>query len=121
MTLLQEKAQQWIASGQPLHGLALALQEDAGFLSMFDPARARMVAITETTRIFAEVNVATWAASGVVQGTTWNDVRDENVDPICEANVLAGVVPLGESYPSGDQYAPAHPGCRCYMQPEVKK
>jgi DivIVA domain-containing protein len=35
----------------------------------------------------------------------------------CEDNALAGDVPMGEEFPTGHRYPPAHPGCRCLVVP----
>jgi hypothetical protein len=35
--------------------------------------------------------------------------------PDAEDNVLAGVVPAGEPFPTGHRYAPAYRGCRCLL------
>jgi hypothetical protein len=45
------------------------------------------------------------------------------VDPSCEAcpdcddNALAGKVTKGDTFPTGDTVAPAHPDCRCLVVP----
>jgi hypothetical protein len=38
--------------------------------------------------------------------------------PDCDDNVLAGGVPRGEPFPTGQQHPPAHTGCKCVLQPE---
>jgi hypothetical protein len=37
--------------------------------------------------------------------------------PDCDDNVLGGAVDAGSEFPTGDTYAPAHPGCRCLLTP----
>ena len=32
-------------------------------------------------------------------------------------NALAGAVPKGEPFPTGDLVPPVHPGCRCVIVP----
>jgi hypothetical protein len=45
------------------------------------------------------------------------------VDPVsgccseCEDNSLAGAVNKGAEFPTGHEFAPAHPGCRCLVYP----
>lgn len=45
------------------------------------------------------------------------------VDPVsgccseCEDNSLAGAVNKGSEFPTGHEFAPAHPGCRCLVYP----
>ncbi len=35
--------------------------------------------------------------------------------PDCDDNALAGAVAAGMQFPTGDSFAPAHPGCRCLL------
>jgi hypothetical protein len=47
----------------------------------------------------------------------------EDVDgpcPDCDDNVLAGSLPKGEPFPTGQRHPPAHPGCRCLLVPEPR-
>ncbi|MCB1031808.1 MAG: hypothetical protein KDA95_10755, partial [Acidimicrobiales bacterium] len=37
--------------------------------------------------------------------------------PDCDDNSLAGAIPVGEEFPTGDFSPPAHPGCRCIAIP----
>ena len=37
--------------------------------------------------------------------------------PDCDDNTLAGSIPRGEPFPTGQIYPPAHPGCRCLLIP----
>jgi hypothetical protein len=37
----------------------------------------------------------------------------------CDDNALAGAVPMGEGFPTGHAYPPAHSGCRCLVAPEA--
>jgi DivIVA domain-containing protein len=59
---------------------------------------------------------------------TWHEVPDgtplrwvvEDTDgpcPDCDDDVLAGNLPKGEAFPTGQPYPPAHPGCRCLLVP----
>ncbi len=47
----------------------------------------------------------------------WTIDPNEPACPDCEDNSLAGPVSAGDSYPTGNTSAPAHPGCRCLMLP----
>jgi DivIVA domain-containing protein len=45
-------------------------------------------------------------------------VDDDGVPcPDCDDNALAGPLPRGESFPTGQLHPPAHPGCRCLLVP----
>jgi len=35
--------------------------------------------------------------------------------PDCDDNALEGAVAAGGEFPTGDSFAPAHPGCRCLL------
>jgi cell division septum initiation protein DivIVA len=62
-------------------------------------------------------------SSGVVtatpEGTSLRWVsRDEDGECAdCDDNALAGAVPAGEAFPTGQAYPPAHSGCRCLLAP----
>jgi DivIVA domain-containing protein len=38
--------------------------------------------------------------------------------PDCDDNALAGGLPKGEAFPTGQRWPPAHAGCRCLLVPE---
>ena len=42
-------------------------------------------------------------------------VDDDGLCPDCDDNELAGAVPKGDAYPTGQLHPPAHPGCRCLL------
>jgi DivIVA domain-containing protein len=59
---------------------------------------------------------------------TWHAVPDggslrwvvEDTDgpcPDCDDDALAGTIPKGEEFPTGQHYPPAHSGCRCLLVP----
>jgi hypothetical protein len=103
-----------------------------------NPVRAKMIATTEATRVYARGNIVAWLESDVVNGKQWKTAQDESVCPICRG-LHNQVSPLSVSggawgskwrHPSADsaqnfgQYVenpPAHPNCRCVMAPWVKK
>jgi len=61
-TIVQDKVSQWLGSGEGLGVLMDSL------MPWFTETRAEMIAITETTRAYAEGNIKAWQASGVVEG-----------------------------------------------------
>lgn len=81
----------------------------------FSDERADMIARTETRLADSAGQMEGYEASGVVMGTEWTTSQDDLVSEECMANADAGVVPLGEAYPSGDTAPPAHPNCRCVI------
>jgi DivIVA domain-containing protein len=72
--------------------------------------------------------VAGDALSAAFAGGTWNAVPAgtplrwivDDVDgpcPDCDDDALAGSLPKGESFPTGQPHPPAHTGCRCLLVP----
>ena len=59
----------------------------------------------------------TWQA--VPEGAPMRWIVDD-VDgpcPDCDDDALAGTLPKGEPFPTGQAHPPAHPGCRCLLVP----
>ncbi len=84
-------------------------------------ARAHMIAVTETTRAYANGNKIAFLHGGVKKWR-WNTNNDELVCPIC--GPLNGMVKnIGESFGEfhGERFTepPAHPNCRCWVTPVV--
>jgi hypothetical protein len=89
-----------------------ALLEDS---FAFSEERAMMIARTETRLADSAGQMDAYVESGVVEGTEWSTSQDDQVSELCLANEAAGVVPIGELYPSGDAAPPGHPNCRCCL------
>jgi SPP1 gp7 family putative phage head morphogenesis protein len=113
---LQKEIAQWVANDETINQLARRLADPNG---PFSPKRARMIAVTETTRAFAEGNREAWRESGVIEQRRWNTSVDELVCPICGPlhNVVVGI---DEDFPGGHRNPPAHPRCRCWITPVVE-
>ena len=43
----------------------------------------------------------------------WITSPDERLCEVCDGNENDGVIPINESFSSGDMHTPAHPNCRC--------
>lgn len=112
-TFLQKAVADWIESGQPLDSLISDVER------MFSRNRAEMIAITEVTRAFAEGNLASWKASGVVNGKRWMTAEDELVCPIC-APLANSEAELNGNFEGNLDSPPAHIRCRCWVQPIVR-
>jgi SPP1 gp7 family putative phage head morphogenesis protein len=87
----------------------------------FSSDRAEMIARTEIAMADSAGQMQGYVESGVVEGTEWTTAEDDAVDEECTMNADAGVIPLGELYPSGDEAPPAHPNCRCALVPALMK
>ncbi len=84
--------------------------------ALYGPARGRMIAETETTRLWAIGNEISMDQAGV-EVMVWRSVRDDRVDPIC-ADLNGTLLEVGGPGPR----PPAHPRCRCALIPtEVPK
>jgi SPP1 gp7 family putative phage head morphogenesis protein len=97
----------WVRSGEPLSSLIDALTP------FYGAVRAEMVAVTETTRAYAQGNLATWKATGVVEGFNVMTSEDELVCPICSAKQA------GNPYPVDAEVPAYHVNCRCWIAPVV--
>ena len=98
----------WIETGGTLDELSEALT------ALYPEPRARMIAATEVTRLYATGNAAAWKASGVVSKLEWMTAADERVCPIC--GVLDGTT---YDIEAPERMPPAHPSCRCWLAPVV--
>ncbi len=131
---IAEDIQDWVEAGEANPDLIARLVSRG-----LDPARARTIAVTEATRAYAEANREAWRQSGFVTGQRWMTAVDERVCLYCGA-LHTEVVSLDDSYrlaPDAEgklvrvtdrrssvalevSAPPAHPNCRCYLQPFIE-
>lgn len=111
---IQALVADWIQNAEPLSALIRRIKD--GPLYSYD--RARTIAVTETTRAFAQGNIEAWQASGVVKKHEWVTSNDERVCPIC-GPLHGRIVAIGEEFAPGITAPPAHPRCRCGLNPVV--
>lgn len=76
-----------------------------------DPARADLIAYTETVRGYAEGR-AEYARQSNASGKYWSD---RSAIDICADNAGEGIIPIDEDFLSGDPNEPAHPRCQCLV------
>ena len=76
-----------------------------------DPARAEMIANTETARAMTTASVQTYESAGIEE-VNW--LAEADACPECEANADASPYPL-----EGGEEPPQHPNCRCALSPVV--
>lgn len=116
--LVGEALAEWIEQpGAPMGDLVdLLTPRFAG-----NQARADLIAVTETTRAYANGQKAAFQAAGVTRWR-WNTNRDELVCPIC-APLNGQVAEIGQAFGEfrGKFFTepPSHPGCRCFVSPAV--
>lgn len=77
-----------------------------------DQKRAQVIARTEIARAMESALLAQAKAQGGMD-KEWLDAP--NACPICQANTAEGVIPIDQSFGSGDPNPPAHPNCRCAL------
>jgi len=104
----------WAESGEAFPALEKRMRD------IFDaPWRAKMIAVTETTRAFAHAKEKTWQESRVIKKKRWQTAADDLVCPIC--GPLQGKTrTLGSAFPGGIENPPAHPRCRCWLTPVIE-
>jgi hypothetical protein len=84
--------------------------------SIADPSRALTIAITESNRVYIGQRLSPryqrWQAH-----RRWSG---RHLDPCDECAENDGeVVPIGGTFPSGDDQPPVHPHCRCALLPVI--
>lgn len=80
----------------------------------FGPQRGARIAITETTRVFAESTIAAVQANPYVDQLIWLTGADEFVCPQC-GPMHGMTVPKGSLFPGGVK-PPLHVNCRCGVE-----
>jgi SPP1 gp7 family putative phage head morphogenesis protein len=105
----------WIKSGDPLPVLEQQLE------TLFGETRAKRIAVTETTRIYAKGNEMAWKSTNLVSGKRWNVAEDELVCNVC-GELDSKVVALDNAFYSsvlraGITEPPGHVNCRCWLTP----
>ena len=95
--------------------LQSAIEDSTGF----NADRAEMISRTELAFADSNGNMEAYRASGVVHGKEWIVGSGHDQDDECDDNEEAGVIPLDEIFPSGDDAPPSHPNCVCDVLPVV--
>ncbi len=85
----------------------------------FSKQRARLIAKTETAKASVQGTMAGWKRSGLVQGKEVLLSDDHDIDDECDQAADAGVIPVDDDFPSGDDGPPFHPLCNCSLIAEL--
>ncbi len=112
---IQAEVAEYILNSQTIGELIKRIR--GGYL--YSEERARTIAVTEVTRAFAEGNMASWRASGVIEKKRWRSNNDEIVCPICRP-LNGKVVGLDEEFAEGIDAPPGHSRCRCWLTPAIE-
>lgn len=83
----------------------------------FSADRADLIAKTEIANANGQGKLAGWQESGLDLQVSWLTAGACCDD--CADNEAASPIPLGDTFPSGDDAEPAHPGCKCVTTAEV--
>lgn len=78
--------------------------------------RAELIAVTEIASAAQGAGydeALALADAGWEVEKFWNNTGDDKVSDGCLENTDAGWIPIDEPFPSGDDYPPRFPGCRC--------
>lgn len=79
-------------------------------------ASADMIAITEISRAMSQAALANYQQAGV-GAVSWMTAQDQRVCMTCDENEANSPIPIGEAFANGIDAPPAHPLCRCCIQP----
>jgi hypothetical protein len=108
---------QALEDGSSTDDLSSLIRESYGF----SDARAEMIARTELAFAHTQGNMDAWNDSGVVDGKESILADTHPIEDECNENADAGVIPLNETFPSGDMAPPYHPNCLCSLSPVLSK
>lgn len=106
--MLKDQIKQALDEGWSKDKLADAIQSD-----VFGEDRADAIAQTELAFTHSASNRIGWKESGVVKGKYSQLSSDHDVLDVCDDNEDAGVIPIDDLYPSGDEGYPFHVRCEC--------
>ncbi len=80
--------------------------------ALYRESRSRRVPEAAAAASVAIDGLVSMAADGAVQ---WHVQPDGPCGPDCADNALAGALPSGDVFPTGDKHPPAHPACTCWL------
>jgi HK97 family phage portal protein len=112
---VQRVVSRWLQDGGTRDDLGRQLE------SIFNnPARAQLIAQTESTRVYNAGAKERWDKAGVEQ-IEWQTMKDQMVCPVC-GGLHGKKAKIGEGWNNGAiRQPPAHPGCRCFTRPVITR
>lgn len=105
--------------GWSYNATARAIQ---GQFAGFAGARAQLVAVTELAYGYEQGSKAVavdMGSTGLTMYKAWLGLEDEATCDDCEADMDDGWILLEDTFSSGDDEPPQHPGCRCTVEYEA--
>jgi SPP1 gp7 family putative phage head morphogenesis protein len=112
---IQREIANFIRNGETIEQLIDRVQ--GGYL--YSRSRAEAIAITETTRAYAEGNKAAWKSAGIINKMEWRTANDELVCPVCSP-LNGKIVSIDGEFVESIASPPAHTRCRCWLSPVVE-
>jgi SPP1 gp7 family putative phage head morphogenesis protein len=109
---LAEALAEWVRTGGPMGDLVATLAPRFGIV------RAEMIAVTESTRAYAEGSRLEYRQMGI-RRVQWLTNRDDRVCPIC-LPLDNQIIDIDQGIP-GIGFPPAHVNCRCFIAPVVER
>ena len=106
--MLKDTIKDALTEGWSKDKLAKAIQSD-----VLGEERAGMIAQTELAFAHSASNRIGWKATGRVKGKYSVLSSDHETPDECDDNADAGVIPIDDLYPSGDEGYPFHVHCEC--------
>jgi len=111
---LREIFDEYIRGGHPHSWLVKRIQQSG----IFSADRSKKIAMTESTRIYAQTNLRVWEKTPWVYGKKWFTAMDEKVCPVC-GGLEGKVVEKMAQFSVDVDNPPAHVNCRCAIRPAV--
>lgn len=120
-TQIDETTQGWIArtveqglrDGLSHVEIAQLIRNDA---EAHVKVRASLISENEASTIAGKIELA-FLKKNDISKHKWITARDEIVCPVCWGNESVGEIDVGKSFPGGTVSPPAHPRCRCFIEP----
>jgi len=95
---------------------AEVLTESLG--AAYRSVRSHRIEAIASDAVIATFNLGAWTAWPDGTPLRWIAEDLDGPCPDCDDNTLAGGVPKGEPFPTGQPHPPAHEGCRCLVVPD---
>ncbi|MDP9073904.1 MAG: hypothetical protein M3N98_06940 [Actinomycetota bacterium] len=96
----------------------VALAESIG--AAYREWKTQRIEATGADYVAAAYSRGAYAATPAGTTSRWLVEDVDGPCPDCDDNVLAGAVPKGDAYPTGQPHPPAHSGCRCLAVPNPR-
>lgn len=114
--MLRDTINAGLDEGLSMQELASRIEDSYAFSS----SRAEAIARTETAMADMAGTMESYRATPGVIGKEWLTAGDDMVSDDCLSNEAAGIIPLDQKFPAGDDAPPNHVNCRCDIAPSFE-